>query len=620
MVSLEQETARLEAIQTFTDIQIRWLSLIPIIPALFSLFGSICIVSDIHRRRPRQRQRQRLQNEHRYNPTTSSSNDKQIGPYERLMLGMSLQDILYTLVFVISPFMTGPDSWWFATSSKSFGGPLTCRIVGTLSQFALSNQLYYGMLSYYFLLTIRYQISHEKFARRYEIPFHIFAIGWPLITAIIGAIVDWYDVLELFPGCWIDNYPKGCVGDCISPEIAYGVYGTVTIFTTLSLIINYILISCYIRRRYNRHQFRIPNTATTVSESEPTTTGTTATTIKNFISWSTRTLTSTISSTTTTPPPQQQRSTQRRQRRRSLSNDYSGAFTNSQNQQQKRSNFVAVQASFYIGTYFVTYVWFNLLQIVEGIAASDRPNFPAFPFMICQAIFSPLAGFWNCMIYFRPRYLQLKSEALRRHDLSNTTNQRRAWSEDLEVESDDGGRTIEPPPSSSSHIRIIYATLFGSGTGSGARTITSPINNRQRRRGPQIHDGGTELRQESILPTAIAKEQQQQQQQQQQWTSGHFLKRMASIVSEDFQSIWLPSSSSSSPSSASSSPPSCTTAPPFTKINSLTISTREHRDKSEDDDGDDETGELQREEIGGTALQSDQGEDNDDDEDISLSG
>ena len=165
-------TARENAIQTFSNDQSKILSLIPLPPALLSILGSTCIIASIRRSKKRK------------------------GTYERIMLIMSVYDMLFTIVLVISPFLTYSDKWW-----RSFGTPQTCNLIGTLFQMSLSNMMYYGALSFYFLLTIRFHMTQDTIAKRIEPWTHGVCILWPLVTSLVGAFLNWYDELEVRQNC-----------------------------------------------------------------------------------------------------------------------------------------------------------------------------------------------------------------------------------------------------------------------------------------------------------------------------------------------------------------------------------------------------------------------------------
>lgn len=302
--------------------QERAVCLITFVPAFFSIIGSSLILHSIKAQSQRAR---------------GGRNHGALGTYERIILAMSVYDVVASVVYVLQPFLTPGRIWPTYT-----GNATTCRVMGTIFQVSSSAMIYYGMLSYYYLLTIRFKITPRTMANQIEPCMHIFAIGWPLVCGIAGAIMDWYDELSLFPGCWIDNYPKGCSGgSCKSPAIAWATTGWIAVVIIVSLCINNTVISLHVRKSYGPGKF-----------------------------------------------------TEER-------------LSGSMGQTAKRIRLVSSQASLYVGTFFLTYIWFIFLQIVESLSY-NQSNFPAFPFVVLQALFTPAAGFFNALIFFRPRYLSVR--------------------------------------------------------------------------------------------------------------------------------------------------------------------------------------------------------------------
>ena len=344
---------------------------------------------------------------------------------------MSYCDILFTLTVVCSPFFgTQRDQFYFQKPSGSIAeatSPVSCRIMGTLLQLSLSNILYFGMLSFYFLLTIRFHVSHDQFSKKYEPYMHAFCILWPLITATIGFVVDWYDSLQSFPGCWIDNYPKGAPGpEAKASEIAWICSGSVTSGTILSLLVNYCVISWYVTRQYgsrNNNSTRLYDNSTApfgpqqesqilqqpVSRRQQ---------LSNMVASSIRRLSfddievvdnsgnSVFEDTVRTAGSNSNDVlTARHFHQQQPTTTFSGTLrTTGQNH---RVRLVSTQAYLYVFSFFLTYTWFIALQIIESIGLIRE--LPIVYYMIfLQAIFSPLAGLWNALIYFRPMYIQFR--------------------------------------------------------------------------------------------------------------------------------------------------------------------------------------------------------------------
>lgn len=120
-------------------------------------------------------------------------------PYTRLLLGLSICDVIASLTIGTTAFLRPQKSYrvW------SFGNDVTCSAAGALLQFSYSAMLYSGMLSFYFLLTARYGIKNAFIAKWVEPWMHFIAIFYPLVTATVGAIMGVYSETGSGLGCYV---------------------------------------------------------------------------------------------------------------------------------------------------------------------------------------------------------------------------------------------------------------------------------------------------------------------------------------------------------------------------------------------------------------------------------
>jgi len=131
--------------------------------------------------------------------------------YERIMLGLSMADIIYSFSLFFGP-IPAPKS---TEALWAIGNVHTCNLQGFLMQFGVGCTLYNAALSIYFLLTIRYNID-EKAMARYEKWFHIVPIGIAGLSSVACLMLNVYN----FSGraCWIGASPFGCKGSSIPCE------------------------------------------------------------------------------------------------------------------------------------------------------------------------------------------------------------------------------------------------------------------------------------------------------------------------------------------------------------------------------------------------------------------
>jgi hypothetical protein len=131
-----------------------------------------------------------------------------VTPYHRLMLGFSLADIIYS-------FSVGLGTLVVPASSGviyGFGTTATCSMQGFFLQFGAATHLYIAILSLYFLLKVRYNVTDDTLCRRYEIWFH--AIPWVVAigTGSMGVALQVYNPM-IVPemGCWVGPFPTDCL-------------------------------------------------------------------------------------------------------------------------------------------------------------------------------------------------------------------------------------------------------------------------------------------------------------------------------------------------------------------------------------------------------------------------
>mmetsp|Transcript_35754 Transcript_35754/g.77638 ORF Transcript_35754/g.77638 Transcript_35754/m.77638 type:complete len:425 (-) Transcript_35754:194-1468(-) len=79
--------------------------------------------------------------------------------------------------------------------------------------------------------------------------------------------------------------------------------------------------------------------------------------------------------------------------------------TLSTNENASRINVVAVQAFLYVLVFLLTYTWSLILRFMVVVRSTANP----YPVQILRALFLPLMGAGNLLVYVRPRYLQVRT-------------------------------------------------------------------------------------------------------------------------------------------------------------------------------------------------------------------
>lgn len=181
-------------ISTLTDSQESTMSILGAISGSLSILGSSLIVYRVYKNRH----------------STS--------PYDRIMLGLSICDIVSSFSFGLGPLLLPTDT---STRAWASGNERTCNFLGFLTQFSfcavwyvLPNLIvhswcwavrlltlspaarYNGLLSLYYLMTVRFGVKRQVFAKKYEPYMHCLSLAFFLSTSISGLIIGLYSELE----------------------------------------------------------------------------------------------------------------------------------------------------------------------------------------------------------------------------------------------------------------------------------------------------------------------------------------------------------------------------------------------------------------------------------------
>jgi len=338
---------------------------------------------------------------------------KWTGPYDRIMLGLSSCDILASLVYALNPFLlpsaTSQIPW-------SFGSQASCQFMGMLAQLSLGWQIWYNcLLSYFYLLTIRFQVKRSTFVKKYELGMHLSgAIFFP-VTAVIGYVFGWYGEQDLVPICWTKDVPTGCdangencTGDAdYIVGLVYG--GLPSAITLFSLIINNIVIYSYVRKSFSKTP-RSSIHSTEERPAMPKRKSMNNTSIEDFLKDQ-----NSISSS-------EGGEQQEEERRIALVDEDTSESTTSEEldrlsdeqrklRQKKLTRETATQGFLYVSNYFLTVTPLTIVLVLDSFFNMDQSDKPKlYPLLVLSAILVPLQGFFNVFIYVRPTYNRFRAK------------------------------------------------------------------------------------------------------------------------------------------------------------------------------------------------------------------
>ncbi|CAJ1953928.1 unnamed protein product [Cylindrotheca closterium] len=369
---------------SLSDAQDYVLSLLPIPASLLSIFGSVCII--------------------RMNFQTQNNKSKKRTPYNRLLIAMSVCDIIYSITLAGSIFLMPQDTSHRILAS---GNDETCTLAGFLMQFSNATIIYNTMLSFYFLCIARFGISNEKISKCIEPFMHILSIGYPLITGLFGAFMGVYSEPELSNACWVNNYPEKCgtvlldgpgaSGEaCISPKIAWAFAGMWYIVALFSLAGNNVVICIHVwRQTRSRPARKSPTELKAAAEAELG--------VVNDDDDESYSLESSSLHLDNHEKPN--------------TGGGSGASVaplemdrvpQEGDTQLARLKLVRSQALLFVGSYLLCMLWTVTLRLVEAYAGSYEDKLAAnnYVLLVLQAWFLPLQGLLNMFVYIRPKFLK----------------------------------------------------------------------------------------------------------------------------------------------------------------------------------------------------------------------
>jgi hypothetical protein len=356
-----------DSITPLTDQQEVVLSVLSIISGVLSILGSSTIVFKV----------------------VNSFNKS--APYDRLLLGLSCCDILASVTYAINPFLLNSE-----TSQRvwAFGNDTTTTMLGFLAQFSFAAIWYNGMLSYYYLLTVKYGVKRKDFAKKYERYMHFGTWGFFLITATIGAFMGFYGELEIGQGAWIVNWPEGCEAteSCKSQFIGLAFGGVPTFFTFISLIVNNLRIYYHVRKQLSPENDRDQTTGAAKQQGDAVCdlTDMSSTSSKNGGDWSTR------------EPP-----------KASSSHSLGSIALSTANQRSSTHSVhireVVMQGFLYVASFALAYTAAITLRVLEGMDYTAKDEGRIYWLLVLDAFLKPLQGFLNLFVYCRPNYVRFRA-------------------------------------------------------------------------------------------------------------------------------------------------------------------------------------------------------------------
>lgn len=316
-----------------TDTQEIFLSLLTIFSSILSIIGSSLIIFRILKW------------------------EERLGSYHRIIFGLSCADLIGSIMHIMEPFLVPADSPEARVWAK--GTKATCSFLGFLSQLSISVIAYNSFLSCYYLVTIRFGVKKDTFAKLYEGWMHGTIISFFVLTACLGLLFG-YSELNYGIGCWISCTETVGSQTCQNTTYVEWAFGALPILLVfISLPIAHLSIYCYVRKQLDRRRLSGSNQLPT-SGTDP-------------------------------DSPALDTSTQ----------------TDETALHADRIKEVAKQSFLYVASFFLCYTALYVVRTLESMRIATESEL--YPLLIFSSFLPPLQGFFNVLVYIRPNFQRARA-------------------------------------------------------------------------------------------------------------------------------------------------------------------------------------------------------------------
>jgi len=326
------------------------LALVPKFTSLPSIVGSAYIVQHVLRSRKRRQK-----------------------TYHRLLALMSAMDFIYAIKVFLSTWINPEGTGYLASGTTE-----TCAAAGFLGHGgSLSSIMYNGSLTLYYLLTIVFSWRLDKI-KKIEPWLHglPLAIGWS--TAFATLPMDLMNPIGWT--CWIGYFPVTCD---VNPnvECTRGINASIYrwAFFHIELWLCFLFSAFAMVNIY----FRLRKNEIAVKKYE-------------FESQAERS----FEADESIQAPQSGRSLMNR---RSTTGRNHHGLSSRKHKKHKLSRRFGSQAAFYILAFFLSWIFPMVMFLVAEVT-----GYLLYPLLVTTVVFNPMQGFFNCLIYIRPRYIRYR--------------------------------------------------------------------------------------------------------------------------------------------------------------------------------------------------------------------
>uniref|UniRef100_A0A7S2XK93 G-protein coupled receptors family 2 profile 2 domain-containing protein n=2 Tax=Attheya septentrionalis TaxID=420275 RepID=A0A7S2XK93_9STRA len=272
--------------------------------------------------------------------------------YHRLILVMAIFDLFGSTGKFLSSWPIPRD---IEGVSFAVGTTQSCAFQGFIIQVGVGEPMMTMCLSIYFFLVCHQSWSEDKIRKRAEPFFYAFAILLALITSITSLALDLFNFSGIW--CWIAASPAGCrqawendgVSTCDRGKNS-GIFEWAFYYAWIWFAIVFVMVLMILL------YMKVRKLETANLE-------------HRFVSMEMN--------------------------------------HNDRNKHRSKSKKVATQGLLFVGSLYLTWMFPTINRIWGEAATGEVP----FGIVLMHALLSPSQGFWNYLVYARPRYLRSREES-----------------------------------------------------------------------------------------------------------------------------------------------------------------------------------------------------------------
>lgn len=129
--------------------------------------------------------------------------------YHRLLLGLSVMDIVTSTSVILVPFLLPHWTGW----SFASGNTTTCAISAFVIQYSFGSYIYSTELSVYFYIAIYHNKKYQDITKLLEPYLHILPVLVPTVIGIYCLATGQYNPEPVFAYCTVGPPPPNCLDD-----------------------------------------------------------------------------------------------------------------------------------------------------------------------------------------------------------------------------------------------------------------------------------------------------------------------------------------------------------------------------------------------------------------------